>query len=128
MIVILLILVIITLLMLGLYKCRNRIGDTANKLIRKMKDVLIWNAFIRYSLQSYLKLAYINIVSILVLTWSSNTKVMASIGKIVMVALCVLLPLFYMRILLKYPGIFEYDYVKLKVGSLYLGIRRRTKG
>ena len=39
------------------------------KVIDKLKEKLFWNAFIRYTLQSYLKLAFANFVALATLKW-----------------------------------------------------------
>ena len=52
----------LALVMLGLLRkcCNEKIGKTFDKL----KEKVFWNAFIRYTLQSYLKLALVSITAL----------------------------------------------------------------
>ena len=54
------ILVLVTMLT-SVFAFLCRTSACCEKALAKLKEKLLWNAFIRYSLQSYLKLAFANI-------------------------------------------------------------------
>ena len=61
--------------------------------------MLFWNTFIRYSIQSYIKLAYYNISALVALGWAGIISSVGSVGKLGITLGCVGLPFLYAKVL-----------------------------
>ena len=117
---IVILLTILIALTLGLL-CRGR-NATCMKVVTLLKQKLFWNSVIRYSLQSYLKLAFPNFAALSNLTWDKHSDQARSISALLMSSILFSLPFIYTKVLYNTPALKE-AHVEQKIGSLTLGIR-----
>ena len=86
------------------------------KLIEKLKAKLLWNAFIRFSLQYYLKAAFVTVTALSV--FSKQTK-NEKFKTLVTMSILVLLPNTYAVFMLYKRKTMTLDTTKAKFGSLF---------
>ena len=96
MLLILLLALIVTTLVVLLVKFCNKCCQSCKDKASQLKKKLLWNFFLRFTLQSYLKISIgaLFAVSVVELTSSASSSVNATIN-IVMVVLISSLPIFY---------------------------------
>lgn len=102
--------------------CKKKDGFI-RKATTKIKEKIFWNTFIRYSLQSYLKLVFAYFSAVGTLDWGSSLTVGQSCIVLLVVALLVILPMFYGYLLKANLMNLREETVIQKMGSLHLGIR-----
>ena len=85
-------LVLVTIAVLLLGKCCKVCNAKCIKLVEKIKATLIWNAFIRTSLQGYLQIAFAGLP--ILLTFSSSNQ-SQRIYSIVCIMILIALPTIY---------------------------------
>ena len=95
-------------------------NSSLKQLIEKVKAKLFWNAFIRYSLESYLKWAF---VSLTVLSSIQNRSLIEKVAVIICISILSTLPFIYLTILFRKREMLTQEAQKAKIGSLFLGIR-----
>ena len=88
-----------------------------------LKKKLMWNTVIRYSLQSYLKLAFANFTALSTLTFIGFGDSAVSFGIISVSVILLLLPVIYALVLRDQQQIKTKEFMVPK-GSLLVGIRR----
>ena len=88
--------------------------------IEKVKTKLFWNAFIRSSLQSYLKIA---IIAISALTIISQNTMLKTTTAIVNLIVLLVLPVLYGLLMYRKRKEMTLEETNVKYGSLFLGIR-----
>ena len=113
-------LVISIALILGIL-CKGR-SETCMKVVTMVKQKLLWNSLIRYSLQSYLKLAFANFGALTSLAWGSSNDQAQSVFVLIMSSILCSLPFIYTKVLHDTSTLRE-AHVQQKIGSLILGIR-----
>lgn len=74
--------------------CKNKNGCCI-KLVNKIKAKLLWNSVIRYSLQSYLKLAFANFAALTTIRWGTFSNVMLSLFTSLTSFILAILPFYY---------------------------------
>ena len=116
----LLLTICITLLIATLCKQKN---PTCTRLAFKMKQKLLWNSVIRYSIQSYLKLSFANFAVLTTLHWSTFSKAFKSIFALTISIGLFTLPFVYMLILKDLSKLRDENTIR-KFESLMLGIRK----
>lgn len=94
------------------------------KLYMSIKQRIFYNAFIRYILQSYLKLEIATSTALFYAQWDKSLKYyIIGVTSLVGVVLLVLMPVLFYYILYKQKDKLQVHSVKSKIGSLYLGMR-----
>lgn len=113
---------LILLLIYSIYKClKNKRATFSLTLITIVKEKLFWNAIIRTSLQSYLRLAVTISVAISLLKWTDICEKVLTVIICILTVGCLSLPIFYFFLLkLNWARAKE---LSKKIGSLYLGIK-----
>ena len=71
----------------------------ATKLWDAVKAKMLWNFFLRSSMQSYIKIAYKVFFAITLFKWNGTGETAGQIGLIVTLTMLALLPIFYWLIL-----------------------------
>ena len=116
--------ILITLSMVLLGKYNKMLSETMRKFAEKIKSKLIWNAFIRCSLQVYLQIGFVNIPNISITQSRGIFKTaFARVNLIILMAL----PVLYGMLLLFLRESMKQEKIKAKIGSLFIGIRNFTK-
>ena len=91
-------LLLLTLLLLLLGLLKKKLNDKLKMVIEKVKAKLFWNAFIRYTLQTYLKIGFVCIPALAILSTKGATQKISIFAN---VALLLILPGLYAAILYK---------------------------
>ena len=117
-------LILITLSMILLGKYNKKLSETMRKCVEKIKSKLIWNAFIRCSLQSYLQIGFISIPNI---SYTKSRGIFKTAFARVNLIIVLALPVLYGILLLFLRESMKQEKIKAKIGSLFLGIRNFTK-
>ena len=127
MLMILLLALIVTTLVVLLVKCGHKCSQTCKTKASQMKKKLLWNFFLRFSLQSFLKISIgaLFAVSVVDFTSSASSSVNAAIN-ILTVVLISSLPVFYAILMHRNKGSLNQEGMKEKIGSLYLEMRVDT--
>ena len=117
--------VIILIFVLVLFLSKNCVYRDYRlyKAYMTIRQRIFWNAFIRYALQSELKLL-ISACSVVMLEASKDLPdIMNMVFPIMMLFFLLLCPLLFLRVMMKYRKELGKPSVKDRIGTLYLGLR-----
>ena len=118
---IVILIVTIIVLLCGIF--RKKLSVKVVRAVDKLKRKLFWNTFIRYTLQSYLKIAFVSIPSLYILTTKGGFEIVSVMFNIL---LLLALPIVYTVLLYRKRDTMTTESTKEKFGSLFLGIRNLT--
>ena len=94
-----------------------------SKVINLIKRKLYWNCFIRYSLQSYLKISFVCFAGLSTLTWDATWFEYARSTAILLACIALAILPFIYGVTLRDKQALSQRKVKKKIGSLNQGIR-----
>ena len=120
--ILLLILAVVTILALLTSVAMKKLGYS-RRIQQLVKRKLFWNAFIRTSLHSYIKTAFIYLGAMALLKWSTFFSVVKSLLSITVVLILVTMPVFYASVLYRNQEVLGFAVINKMIGSLYLDLR-----
>ena len=120
--VLLVILAIVTVLVIITSLVLKKLGYS-RRIQQFLKDRLFWNTFIRTSLHSYIKAAFIYFTMMTLLDWSTIFDAAKSLLSITVVLILITLPVFYASVLYRNQEVLKFARINRMIGSLYLDLR-----
>ena len=110
------------LLLIGLLACFRMCAMTKYSVYRcymTIKTKIFWNALIRFSLQSFLKIMMGTCLTLSLLHWVNRGEVMQGVTSILMIVVLVLLPFLYAYVMYRKFDDLWLPSVRDRVGTIY---------
>jgi len=115
--------ILLVVILLALFSCCIYCDYRYYRTFMILKNKVFWNVFIRYTLQSYLKMSFTAFVSIQLMESGNRKRAFSSVLAIGTVVFLVVAPGLYAFILWKKQKDLFLPTVRDRIGSLYQGKR-----
>ena len=105
-------------------KCSSKL----HSVFLKVKKKLFWNTFLRYALTSSLKTSISVTAALSMISFSDTKRIADAVVSITLITILVALPFFFAYLLQRNKTELTKQWMRDKIGSLYLGFKVSTFG